>query len=98
MIKIALCKDRERLIVTLEDAKYVTGVRVNLMSIRKAIDIGFNIQNERERLKSMKKSITIYFDTVWPEAMVLFLTEIFELFYYVNNNSHVHQILDHYGK
>ena len=57
-----LQKNGEKLIVTLQDVKYVPDLWVNLFSIGKALKNGFNLGNDGERIKLMKGSVIILFD------------------------------------
>ena len=57
-----LQKNGEKLIITLQDVKYVPELWVNLFSIGKALKNGFNLGNDGERIKLMKGNVTIVFD------------------------------------
>ena len=57
-----LQKNGEKLVITLQDVKYVPDLWINLFSIGKALKNGFNLGNDGEKLKLMKGNVTILFD------------------------------------
>jgi hypothetical protein len=59
-----LQKNGEKLIVTLENVKYVPELWINLFSIGKALKNGFNLSNDGEIIKLSKGYVTLTFDKV----------------------------------
>ena len=59
-----LQKNGEKLIVTLENVKFVPDLWINLFSIGKALKNGFNISNNREILSLTKGNVTLTFDNI----------------------------------
>ena len=57
-----LQKNGEKLIITLQDVKYVPDLWINFFSIGKALKNGFNLGNDGEKIKLMKGNVTILFD------------------------------------
>jgi hypothetical protein len=57
-----LQKNGERLVVTLEDVKFVPDLWIYVFSIRKALQNGFNLGNEGETIKLIKRKMVILFD------------------------------------
>jgi hypothetical protein len=54
----------EKLIVTLENVKYVPELWINLFSIGKALKYGFNLSNDGEIIKLSNGNVTLTFDKV----------------------------------
>jgi hypothetical protein len=50
------------LTVTLQDVKFVPDLWINLLSIGKALKIGFNLGNDVETIKLMKGNVVTLFD------------------------------------
>jgi hypothetical protein len=59
-----LQKNGEKLIVTLENVKYIPESWINLFSIGKALKNGFNLSNDGEIIKLSKGNVTFTFDKV----------------------------------
>jgi hypothetical protein len=59
-----LQKNGDKLIVTLENVKYVPELWINLFSIGKALKNGFNLSNDGEIIKLSKRNVTLTFDKV----------------------------------
>jgi hypothetical protein len=54
----------EKLIVTLENVKFVPALWINLFSIEKALKNGFNLSNHGEIMELSKGNVTLTFDKV----------------------------------
>jgi hypothetical protein len=52
----------EKLIVTLENVKFVPALWINLFSIEKALKNGFNLSNHGEIMELSKGNVTLTFD------------------------------------
>jgi hypothetical protein len=59
-----LQKNGEKVIVTLENVKFVPELWINLFSIGKALKNGFNLSNDVKMIKLSKGSVTLTFDRV----------------------------------
>jgi hypothetical protein len=57
-----LQKNVEKLIIALQDVKYIPELWVSLFSIAKALKNGFNLGDDGKRIKLMKGNVTIVFD------------------------------------
>jgi hypothetical protein len=68
-----LQKNGDKLIVKLENVKFVPELWINLFRIGKSLKNGFNLSNDGKIIKLSKRNVTLTFDKVVRRKMALFL-------------------------